>query len=221
MGFSYLLDSTPDSASTTTSVVLLIVGLFECFFGYKLRKVSFFVFGFVVAFMITSSAISELTDNNDIIFGCSVTVGLISAIFALCFLSVGPMFVGFFAGVLLAYMAYITVLHYISTSNYLAFYIPAAVFGLIGIFLAYKISHIVLLVTTAFGGSFLFLRSIDRLANSQISLNDVENGNLSPEGWALVSAIVVLGTIGVLFQGKFFCFKKSRVHLTRPLLSSK
>eukprot|EP00301_Raphidiophrys_heterophryoidea_P014949 c23435_g1_i1.p1 GENE.c23435_g1_i1~~c23435_g1_i1.p1 ORF type:complete len:246 (+),score=51.71 c23435_g1_i1:56-739(+) len=196
--FHNVQDHVPGTALLS---VLIAIGAFQCFFGYRFFKVSVFLCGFVSGFVLTTMIVSKYSSDTKTVYLSGVAAGVGLGWLCSFLVSVGRILLGVVCGVALGYLAYLGALHEISYSSHKhLFYAIVGGLGLVGGLIGYKAGKPIIIIFTGLGGAVLMFRSIDLLANNKLSLNDVKNSSLSSEGWGMFAASLAVGLVGIAFQ---------------------
>ncbi|XP_028407573.1 transmembrane protein 198-like isoform X2 [Dendronephthya gigantea] len=200
--------------------VSVIIGLVMCLAGYRLFKLILFLTGFFVGFF-TSYVICSLylTDHiegnaadykDQIYLGLSFCVGLIGGLLTLCLYYVG-LFVlgatlGWFAGMALLPL-FKSEAHYLADNMWLPYSICTGCAIFAGL-LMLCIQKVIIILSTAFLGSLLFINGIDYYVEKgrvvTYTVNIMQGSHYYLPNcwytWLVISLLPILFIVGVIVQ---------------------
>jgi len=198
------------------NVGAIVIGVFLAVVGYRHRRVSFATMGFVAAGGLTFLAVDTYVDPTSSAHAWAPVTGLLVAGIAgglVCALlmNVGVFAAGASLGVVLAMVLQTALLHRVQTNpENLLMYITMAVLGLLFGFLAIKMRRSILIVATAYVGTFLATYGVGHFAGSLPSPFDLASAidSTAKAGasavpttwWIYLGCIVVIGTACVFVQ---------------------
>mmetsp|Transcript_30702 Transcript_30702/g.37917 ORF Transcript_30702/g.37917 Transcript_30702/m.37917 type:complete len:291 (-) Transcript_30702:235-1107(-) len=209
-------DELPQWAQVLLGVLGIVIGLLLTCIGYRLFVVSLFlVSAFVsgaILYGILDTSIDDSTENKAAItWGTSFAFGIVIGLLLVKLRRVGVFFLGASFGVLLAMFLNPICLHLIWPSEpVINLYIWMGVFGLIFGLITLCLERTLMILTTAFAGSFLIVLSIGGFAGNFPSYDQVTNQSIDDypwEWWAYIAGWAFIFLIGSLFQ-----FLKSAKH---------
>ncbi len=182
----------------------LVVGAIECFLGYRLFKVVIALTGFLIGGLISAS-LGYTMSNQEL---CSLLYGILGGLIGAALLYI-LYFAGIFLlGVILGIFVGVILYAAMGCDPQPAVLVILAVLG--GV-LALIFQKFMIIVSTAFGGSFLVVMGISifaRIINpADINLSFRSAGNLT---YVILLCWVVLGIAGVIVQ-----YRSSRSYMTR------
>lgn len=187
-------------SGSLVALVALLVGLLNCFLGYRLFRILLAIYGFVIGAGIAALVANQFFGGQQVLFLAAVVIGgLIGALLLAALYFVGVFVVGAAAGALLAYGAGAALG---LTVPIIALAIAGAVVGVLALFL----QRIVIILATAFSGAWLALVGAIALASGHPLVVDPvvsDPGTLQGVGLAplaFVALVLVLGAAGVIVQ---------------------
>lgn len=172
------------------AIIIIAIGAFFCLFGYKMLKVVLFLASFVLGGAIAAHFASTAHASGLTCFIVFIIVGLIcGCLVTFCFYPAGVFAIGAigggYSGVLL--MGFVRSVS--KCDSAVLFYILVIVLGLIGGILAWKLERPVLIIATAFFGSYAVLFSLAYL---------IKSGSW----WIYAILTVVVAAFGAWFQDR-------------------
>lgn len=179
------------------SVACICWGVLDCFFGYKVFKVTLALFGALIG----ASLAQALAQH----FAASQTVETVSLL-AGAFLGAGLAFLLYVAAVFVAGFGFGATLGVLLLSNYhhMVAMLSGVVLGIVGGFLAVKVQRVLIILSTSLLGSFRSMLALSYFT-SQIDWafyfrqpNQVP-ALIESNGWLLPS-ILALAAVGVIAQ---------------------
>jgi hypothetical protein len=181
-----------------TAPVALAVGALSCFLGYRIVKVILGIIGFMAgAAGGWELALALVPGHSAVALVCAVIGGLIGAVLCIWLFFFGIFLLGASAGTVVAGAVFSGTGHQAAPLLYLAF---AVVFGL----LALLLQKFMIVVCTAFGGSYLITAGIVHLiAGSHAApLWFDPSKTAAPDtlGYIALAFWFILGLFGVSFQ---------------------
>jgi Domain of unknown function (DUF4203) len=133
------------------AAVAIILGLLNCFFGYRLFKVMLAIYGFVLGAVFGAVVGGGLTNGNTLaVIGAGLGGGLLGAGLMVAFYFLGVFVVGAAAGALLAG----------SIGSALGVDLPALVVIVVAVIvgiIALALQRVVIILATAFSGAWLVI----------------------------------------------------------------
>jgi len=190
-----------DSEKWLFATVMIAFGLFLAFFGARHFKGTVFTLVslgcFFTAFHFLQSEISDDTK----LYGACAGIAVVGGGIAMMSISLALVLIGLFGGAVFAYGAYVSCLHYISNDpkHYLLYSIVTAA-ALIGCYIGFKATRVIIIVITSAVGVFSVVSAIDLVTDQQLSPDNLRYENLNDLGWSLVVGWVVLTLVGIVFQ---------------------
>jgi hypothetical protein len=182
------------------ATLFIVVGLIVGFFGIQIFKPTLFLF----AFMGTATSVIQILgphmDNETHLYSIAGCCGIAVGISAVSFVSCGLMLLGLFAGVLLAGVAYLVCLHYISEDNNTLLYCVVAVAGALGVFIGSRATRLIIIVITSMCGAYFVVSGIDLVADRELDVENLKDKEIGDVGWILLASWVVLSALGFFYQ---------------------
>jgi len=178
---------------------LVIIGFFQCFFGYKFFKIIIAIIGFFVGGIIGGSIGAIGGNPLSIILGF-ITVGLIFALLAYFVYYLSVFLVGSLFGILI-----ISLLQIVFEANIdpTVLIFSAIIGGIIAIF----IEKLVIIIYTGFVGSFNIVIGFLLLTVNLSSLSSIQDfGDFFTSSIILIFITIFLALIGIIYQ--YGIFKK-------------
>lgn len=143
------------------AIILLMIGLFLCFFGLKMKIITLFVIGFITGFAGIILIIGEITSTSDIpefsiwiLIFLSCGIGIMAGYITVQLKKVGYFLTGVWLGIVVAFILNNALFHRIDTGgSSLVLMISVGVFGLmLGILSFYLHEHLVIISSSVIGG---------------------------------------------------------------------
>jgi len=188
--------SQPDTLAIIAAASILI-GAIQCFLGYRLLKIILGLTGFFIGGVAAAAIAGDMTKETVVILIAGLVGGVVGAI-----LMVAAYFVGVFVvGACLGYVGGAAAMGALGLHFDPLFLIVPAVLG--GV-LALVFQKFMVVVSTAFGGSWGVVAGLGYFLNSAIDPRDPV-GTFRLDGGlrtALVVSWVVLGVLGIFSQLK-------------------
>lgn len=186
-----------------TGVLLLVIGLIACFFGWRFFRILLFLQGFVVGYYATSGFLAGQGETVQIIV--AVVIGIVSgaifyALYKFAFIVFGGILglaVGAIIGVAFNLEGFLLL-------------IVTLVLGVIGAILGNAIGDTIIRLSTAFAGSAQAIGGLAALVspaalNIALPLADPMQGGVTADstaGIVTLVAVIVLGVFGFIFQAR-------------------
>jgi len=208
------------------NIVLIALGILFCFVGYRLFRFTFFIVGFLFGFGATYMLLDPIIRRWMIEAGAPhptivlVTLiiagglGLIIAILMTAIKKIGIFALGALLGLAIATVALATPLgELIANQGIVWLYFVSLVgssilFGL----LALLLQKIIMVIGTAFGGSFMIASALDSLAVHSsfskviplaLSFNFNTMVNVDWKVYVMIAGVIVVGITGTVVQFRF------------------
>jgi hypothetical protein len=198
----------------------MVVGAVYCFFGWKLFRATLFVTGFIffglVSLALTATIIHHNAHDLDAkwvkytLIGVPVFLGLLCGTLLAIFHKVGFFALGALLGVSVSFILNHAVLQSAFPKHaHTALLVSMGVLALALGFLAAWMERPLVIVSTAFLGSYAFVRGIGHFAGgwpAVINFQDITHHVSSLTGhhvwkfWAYIAGVLVLAVIGGFFQ---------------------
>lgn len=179
------------------SIACIAWGLLDCFFGYKVFKVSLALLGALVGAMLTQAIALRL--------GASENVALIAAIVG-ALAGAGLAFLLYIAAVFVAGFGFGATLGILLLAHFhqMVALLTGVVLGIIGGFVAVKVQRVLIILSTSLVGAFRALLALSFFTNRIDWLFYLRQPEQLPavienNGWML-PAILVLATVGAVAQ---------------------
>ena len=185
----------------TTGIILLVIGLIACFFGWRFYRIILALFGFSLGYY---AVLGLLAGQEELIqIGGAVIVGLIVALLFWTYYKFAYILFGIVLGVSVA--ALLGEAFNLDGTIYL---IAVVVLGIIGALLGGVLADLIIRLSTAFGGATQAIGGLSAIlvaANISVPLADPTHGGVNTESTAgiiTLIAVIILGGIGFLFQSR-------------------
>jgi len=195
----------PTAYATPAAIVFVIGGLMACFAGFRLFRIVLGINGFILGALLTTSAMGA--SSMWALAVAAVVGGLIGALLMIAAYFVGVAIVGAGVGALAVHLAW-TPFH-AEPQWYVV--VVAAVLGALG---ALAITRYMIIVGTAFGGSWMLIVGTMALMGNKAAVQAANEGSvwmiypLDPtpgqwKVWVLWFALAIVGAVVQLFtKGK-------------------
>lgn len=173
----------------------ILLGALNCFFGYQLFKILLRIIGFVVGGTIAGFIGYSLFQDAVFAFLTGILGGFIGAALSVALYFIGVFISGaFFGGILGAFLYAITQ----STPELAVILILATISGI----LAVIFEKLMIIVSTAFSGSFLVVIGTAYFTVEAFKLSNMEQLLISGSSlaYAMLLCWLTLGIFGVIFQ---------------------
>jgi hypothetical protein len=187
-----------DSSYTVGAAVLLVWGLLDCFFGYRIFRVAIALLGALVFGLFASSVVGQWFGGGEVLHWVAFAVGaLLGLVFSFAFYLVGVFFAGFAFG-------YVVALALVPFTGPAATLLIGAVAGAGCGLLALMFQRLLIAAATAFVGAFrvalaaaFFLEGLDW----QFYLRSPEQVPALLVGrWWVPVVVLALGLCGLIVQ---------------------
>jgi hypothetical protein len=209
------------SFSWFTAVFAILLGLIQCFYGYRLYRLTMFIVGFLFTFLfmiIFLFAIWTSPDSGNfkgiIILSFALVSALMVGFLVASFAIVGLVLSGSVLGFFVSTMLYTLLLHNVySIPENLLLYNVALVGMVAGAVAGYEFQNVILIVSCSFTGAYLIVRGLSVFIGgfpNELELNDggLTASSGSSAGKATSStplyiyslAILVLSALGIVVQ---------------------
>ncbi len=182
-----------------TAPLAIAVGVLACFWGYRIVKLLLGIMGFAAGFVGGWTAAESLASGHDIIALVSALVGgIIGGVLCVWLYFVGIFLLGAGAGVVVAGAVFAGMEHQAQPLLLLVF---AVAFGL----LALALQKFMIIVSTAFSGSYLIAAGAMHLVSAgrdaaPLWFNGVQKGRAEFMVYAALVFWLVCGLLGAGFQ---------------------
>ena len=176
----------------------LAVGILACFWGYRIVKIILGIMGFMAGAVGGWELASSLAPGHNVVaLVCAGIGGVIGAVLCIWLFFFGIFLLGASAGTVVAGAVFSGTGHHAQPILVLVF---AVVFGL----LALLLQKFMIVVCTAFGGSYLITAGIQHLIAgphaAPLWFDPSQAGSPGLLGYAALAFWLVLGLLGVSFQ---------------------
>ena len=195
----------PAAYATPAAAVFVIGGLLACFAGYRLFRFVLGINGFIIGALLTTSAMG--TSSMWALAVAAIVGGLLGAVLMIAAYFVGVAIVGAGVGAMAVHLAW-TMFH-VDPPWYAV--VVAAILGALG---ALSITRYMIIVGTAFGGSWMLIVGTLAVMGNKAATQAANEGSvwliypLDPtpgqwKVWALWFALAIVGAVvQVLTKGK-------------------
>jgi hypothetical protein len=179
------------------SLACITWGIVDCFFGYKVFKVTLALFGALVGAALAETLARHLSASDAVVIGSAIAGALLGA---------GLAFLAYIAAVFVAGFGFGATLGVLLLANYhhMVAMLTGVVLGVIGGFLAVKVQRVLIVLSTSLLGAFRAVLALSYFT-SQIDWlfyfrqPDQMPALIDNHGW-LLPAVLVLAAVGVLAQ---------------------
>ncbi len=180
-------------------IILLVIGLLACFYGWRFYRVVLALFGFALGYYITSGLLLGQADAIQI--AGAIIGGLIVGLLFWTFYRFAQILFGAMLGLVAAAM--IAVSFNITGVAYL---VLALVLAIVGGLIGNALADVIIRLGTAFGGAGQAIAGVAALAAAlsiPLPLADPTHGGATTEttaGIVTLVSVIILGILGYLFQ---------------------
>jgi len=201
--------------------ILIVAGIFFCFFGRKFVKVSEILAGVVLVLFLSLFLLFSYLQiqYNTVVFwviiGVSVALGILAGWFISKLEWLPPAILGGALGYILGYVIYNAFLKYIKTQPLVVFWTTIGCCIIVGVILGICLSRHIMIISTAVLGGYAIIRGasfmLGHFPDEQQVFDLIQQGE-----WAQVQALltyyvyiyllvfVILAGLGIYVQYKFF-----------------
>lgn len=223
------------NAGIVIHVVGLLLGLLECFYGYRLFKITLFLVGFgvvgVIVFVIAynklpntigSMNISDVSNpgmREFVSAGIAVACGIVGGLFTIFLFFLGIFLLGSVFGVLV-FVFFVLLVHqanyFVDHTSILYAFICGC--GVIGGILAIKFQRFLIILSTSCVGAFNVMSAVDYFAEQgramAILKSSFQSRTLQPAScWYTYMTIVIWPVLAVLgFLSQYKCTSRGYDH---------
>jgi hypothetical protein len=179
-------------------IFLILLGVVQCFLGYKLFKLILGISGFIIGGALVGTISYAFTPDESLAIFAGLFGGIIGALLLLALYYVGVFLIGAFLGCILTSFLYAGVGSNPEPGVILVVAVIAGVVALV-------FQKIMIIVSTSFGGSWLVVTGIAGLATGAAHPAEIEH--LFRSGGSLLYTIllcwIALGIFGLFVQYKW------------------
>jgi hypothetical protein len=188
-----------DWAGQLAAPLALVAGFLTCFWGYRILKITLGITGFIVGMAGGSSfGLSLAPGNNAVALICGLVAGVIGAVLCVWLFFLGVFLLGASTGAIVG--AAICSAAAIEPQPIILI-VVAIIFGLI----ALALQKFMIILSTAFGGSYLitagilhFITGVQNISPPWFSHH--QPGSVGLLGYIALAFWIILGLAGVSFQ---------------------
>jgi hypothetical protein len=162
------------------TIVILIVSLIACFFGYRFNKSLIAICGLIIGFYLAKTFLPMILTDSNLITICSCVIAIFIGFISFRAYEIGIFLTCFFG--IYVFCGNLNLAHDIRI-------IVGVICGLISGFLAVKFVRPIMIITTASSGAFLFTENILKIIN-------YNNNTLN----IVISLVIMI--LGILYQFK-------------------
>ena len=178
------------------AVISVLIGIFFCFFGYRVFKIPLAITGFMFGMSVVSLSVSQLTGTAWIILAAGAAGGIAFLLLSIFLLPVGLFILGAYLGAVIAlYFFFI----FTEIGIVFPYWIAMFVLALAGGITAVIVKKPVIVVASAFLGSWATVNGVFTFIPAQ---------SAALTGWIQLAAWIVLGFAGTFVQYKVTAKKK-------------
>lgn len=184
-----------------TGIILLVVGLIACFFGWRLYRLILGLFGFVIGYYAVSGLLAGQAEIIQI--GGALVAGLVLGFVFWLLYNFAYVLFGVFLGINIA-----GVLGAAFNFDGVVLLVVTVILAIIGGVLGALLADVMIRLGTAFGGASQAIGGLAAIAaalNIALPLADPTHGGANAEsaaGIITLVAVLVLGIVGFLFQSQ-------------------
>jgi hypothetical protein len=192
-------------------VILIVLGLFLCFFGYRFFHITMFIIGFYFFANVTYIAMANAgVTSNTLLLVISIVVGIIGGLIVVCCSRLGAALLGALAGYVLA-LWILAWGHNGTLTTHEGQAILIIVLAVVGFILGFIFLRHTVIFGSALVGSYSTMIGIDMFAHTGfaqsaelfVNSNSQFEYNLTWEIYLMLAAFIVLFLLGVAFQWGF------------------
>ena len=182
-----------------TGVILLVVGLLACFFGWRLYRLMLGLFGFVIGYYVVLGLLAEQAEIVQI--GGAIVAGLVVGFIFWALYNFAYILFGVFLGIIVA-----GVIGNAFNLEGIILLVVVVILATIGGVLGAVLADVMIRLGTAFGGASQAVGGVAAIAtalNIGLPLADPTHGGANTESTAgiiTLVAVIILGVIGFIFQ---------------------
>jgi hypothetical protein len=182
--------STTQSGLAIAALISIALGIVQCFFGYRFFKFVLGLTGFVACGFLVGAIAYGMLENEIAAVVAGLIGGLLGAWLFVALYFVGVFLVGAYLGVVLSLMAF-------AVANTEPHLVLVAIAAIVAGVLAVWIQKFMIMLSTAFGGSWLIVQGVTFFFSDAASWGfwpSVGHATMTLIGW------LVLGAIGLVVQ---------------------
>ncbi|KRX01942.1 hypothetical protein PPERSA_07587 [Pseudocohnilembus persalinus] len=194
------------------AVILVSVGILECFFGYKLLKPTLFIIGYATGFGILVAVLGEFIigpDSNSVVVWViliiTIVFGALLGYLTMAAKRFGFMALGFWLGVVIAFLLNNAFLYKIDHDSVV--WITIIVLGCIFAFASCILHQHIVIISTSLVGAYAIIRPVgwvaDGFPNEFTVVDQIRHGVLTEiptEFYLFLALIILLAGIGMKYQ---------------------
>jgi len=186
-------------AGQLAAPVAIVLGIVICFLGYRILKLTLAITGLILgAAGGWAAGMSIAPASNGIALACAIAGGILGAVLCVWLFYLGVFLVGVSAGTVVAAAVFGGTGHQAAP---LLLLVVAVAFGI----LALLLQKFMIVVSTAFSGSYLVVSGISHwahLGHGDLPLwfDQLKSGSASPSSYVLLAGWLILALFGVSFQ---------------------
>jgi hypothetical protein len=204
-----------DKFSYVTAVIAIIIGLVQCFYGYRLYRPTVFLLGFLLAFMVIVLFLFGIWTGPDspsykgyVIVGFAVITGILFGFLVAAVAWVAIVVSGAILGFFLSTFLYTLALYKIASKpDNLLFYNTLAIGMVLGSIGGYEFQSAILILSCSFTGSYLIVRGVSVFIGgfpSELNLSTNSQAGIEETSsvyyYVYLAAILVLTAAGIFAQ---------------------
>lgn len=206
-----------DRFSVITAIVAILIGIVQCFYGYRLYRPTVFLLGFLLAFMVIVLFLFEIwagpaspSYKGYVIVIFAIITGILFGFLVAAVAWVAIVVSGAILGFFLSTFLYTLYLYKISSKpSNLLFYNVLVIGMVIGCIAGYEFQSAILILSCSFTGAYLIVRGISVFIGGFPSeLNLSINSQVDPEEVSKVAYYIYLVAIILLTAAGIFVQKK-------------
>ena len=188
-------------ASIGGAIVAIVIGLLNCFFGYRLFKIILGIWGFIAGAILGAGIATTLSGELWVAILAGLVGGILGAVLFVLLYFVGIFLLGAGLGFLLG-VAIASTFNLGGPTQW----IIAGVLAIVGGIVAVIVQKFMIILSTAFGGAAMTVGGIYTLAGGQLirSIEDLPatmaRRSVIAANWLLLLFWLLLGIVGVVVQ---------------------
>jgi len=134
-------------------IFLILAGLLNCFFGYKLFKFLLGVVGFIIGGYMSGRFVYSITQNEMASIIAGVIFGIVIAFISIFFYYGGVFIIGASLGAIIAYLINFSVDPMLKIALFVVFIVAGGVLALV-------FQKLMIIISSSFGGSYLLVNGV-------------------------------------------------------------
>lgn len=205
--------------SYLTAIIAIAIGLFQCFYGYRLYRPTVFLLGFILAFLVLVLFLFEIWTGPDspsykgyVIVAFAIVAGILFGFLVASIAWVAVVVSGAVLGFFLSTFIYTLALYSIkSKPANLVFYNTLVIGMVLGCIAGYEFQSPILILSCAFSGAYLIVRGVSVFIGgfpAELDLASQTQSGIQDESTAwyyiYLASILILTAAGVFVQRRLY-----------------